>query len=110
MSDDVLGTADNKQVDDDVLGGAPEVEDITETVTPEDFDFDAFVAGVRPGRRAVRVTMCAYLVAETEQLGIQFDDLDDADKDGEQDEQMLVEYQALNAKNLDYILTCVLDG
>jgi len=111
MSDDVLGARnDNAQINDDVLGGTPEVEDITETVTPEDFDFDAFVAGVRPGRRAVRVTMRADLVAETEQLVIQFDDLDDEDKDGELAERILAEYQALKAQILDSRRTFVVEG
>src|SRR5699024_11459769 len=72
--------------------------------------YDAFVASVRPGRRAVRVTMRADLVADTEQLVIQFDDLDDADKDGEQAEQILAEYQALKAQILDSRRTFVVEG
>lgn len=81
MSDDVLGTTDNKPVDDDVLGSSTEVEDITEDVTPEDFDFDAFVAGVRPGRRAVRVTMRADLVAEIDKLAVEADTIEDSNGD-----------------------------
>jgi hypothetical protein len=78
MTDDVLGTpATEDQTTDEALGGTPDVEDITNDVTPEDFDFDAFVDGVRPGRRAVRVTMRADLAAEVDQIAIKADGLDD---------------------------------
>lgn len=104
------GRNDDKTIDDESLAGSPDVEDITEGATPEDFDFDAFVAGVRPGRRAVRVTARADLVAETEKLVIQFDDLDDEDKEGELAEQILEEYQALKAQILGSRRTFVVEA
>lgn len=81
MTDDLLGTTDNKPVDDDVLGSSTEVEDITEDVTPEDFDFDAFVAGVRPGRRAVRITMRADLVADIDKIAVEAESVEDSNGD-----------------------------
>jgi hypothetical protein len=57
---------------DEVLAAAPvpdEERDIVEVahdVTPEDFDFGAFVEGARPGRRAVTITTRPDLIAEME--------------------------------------------
>ena len=82
MTDDVLGSAnDDEQTADEALGHNPDVEDITNDPTPDDFDFDAFVDGVRPGRRAVRVTMRADLAAEIDRIAIQADELDDHNGD-----------------------------
>src|SRR5699024_11542835 len=55
--------------------------DVTRELDAEDFDFDAFVEGVRPGRRAVRVTMRADLVAELDRIAIKAEGLTDPNGD-----------------------------
>ena len=47
----------------------PETVDVSPELDPEDFDMDAFLEGVRPFRRAVRLFMRADLVAEMDELG-----------------------------------------
>lgn len=56
---------------DESLGG--ETFDATENLDVEDFDFAEFVAGVRPGRRAVTVTMRADLYAEIDKLAAELE-------------------------------------
>ncbi|HEY4536436.1 MAG TPA: hypothetical protein VIG71_10795 [Enteractinococcus sp.] len=74
------GLSSEEAVVDESLAG-DDVVDITNDLTPEDFDFDAFVDGVRPGRRAVRVTMRADLAAEIDQIAIQAEALEDPNGD-----------------------------
>lgn len=74
------GLSSEEAVVDESLAG-DDVVDITHDLTPEDFDFDAFVDGVRPGRRAVRVTMRADLAAEIDQIAIQAEALEDPNGD-----------------------------
>ena len=74
------GLPSEEAVVDESLAG-DDVVDITNDLTPEDFDFDAFVDGVRPGRRAVRVTMRADLAAEIDQIAIQAEALEDPNGD-----------------------------
>ena len=94
MTDDVLGAPqDDQNTTDEALGGNPDVEDITNDVTPEDFDFDAFVDGVRPGRRAVRVNMRADLVAELDQILIKADGLEDPN--GEEAQALLARFEEI---------------
>lgn len=82
----------NEEVLDESLAG-DDVVDITEDVAPEDFDFDAFVDGVRPGRRAVRVTMRADLVAEIDQIAIQAEALEDPN--GEEAQALLNRFEQI---------------
>lgn len=108
MTDDVLGTTANSDVNDDVLGATSDVEDITHDVTPEDFDFDAFVAGVRPGRRAVRVTMRADLAAEIDQIAIQADELDD--HNGDDAQALMARFEDIKAQIKASQRTFVVEG
>lgn len=48
---------------------AVELVDVSPELDPEDFDFDAFLEGARPFRRAVRLFMRADLIAELDELG-----------------------------------------
>src|SRR5690625_3801907 len=77
------GLSSEEAVVDESLAG-DDVVDITHDLTPEDFDFDAFVDGVRPGRRAVRVTMRADLAAEIDQIALQAEALEDPNGDDAQ--------------------------
>lgn len=63
--------------DDDAALG---IEDATQTVAPEDFDFAAFVEGARPGRRAITLSMRGDLIAEMELL---IGRIEDAEKRGD---------------------------
>lgn len=85
------GTTNAEVIDDSLAGD--DIVDITEDVTPEDFDFDAFVDGVRPGRRAVRVTMRADLVAEIDQIAIQAEALEDPN--GEEAQALLNRFEQI---------------
>ena len=85
------GTTNAEVIDDSLAGD--DVVDITEDVAPEDFDFDAFVDGVRPGRRAVRVTMRADLVAEIDQIAIQAEALEDPN--GEEAQALLNRFEQI---------------
>src|SRR5690625_519464 len=85
-NDDVLGEPTVADVDDEPLGTVaepeePESRDITREPDPEDFDFDEFIAGVRPGRRAVRVTMRTDLMGERDQIALRAQELGDDDED-----------------------------
>lgn len=80
MSDDILGIPSaGADATDEPLGGG-EVEDVTELPNPEDFDFDAFIEGVRPGRRAVKVVTRADLMAERDQIVYRAEQLGDEDE------------------------------
>lgn len=46
-----------------------ETVDVSPPLDPEDFDFEAFLAGARPFRRAVRLFMRADLIADLDELG-----------------------------------------
>lgn len=46
-----------------------EMVDVSPPLDPEDFDFDEFLQGARPFRRAVRLFMRPDLVSEMDQLG-----------------------------------------
>ena len=85
-NDDVLGEPTVADVDDEPLGTVaepeePESRDITREPDPEDFDFDEFIAGVRPGRRAVRVTMRPDLMGERDQIALRAQELGDDDEE-----------------------------
>lgn len=55
--------------DDETLASAPvETVDVTETQTVEDFDFESWLAGARPTRRAVKVYGRADLVAQMDEV------------------------------------------
>lgn len=108
MTDDSLGTPAIDEVDDEPLGTVtepeePESRDITRDPDPEDFDFDEFIAGVRPGRRAVKVTMRADLSAELDHLIHRAEELP---KDMEPEERkiaeavLLDEFEAVKAQIL----------
>src|SRR5699024_6053284 len=60
-----------------------DIVDITEELDIEDFDFDAFVDGVRPGRRAVKITMRADKAAEFDRLIAEYESRDVNDRDAE---------------------------
>jgi len=87
------GNTADEQVD-EALGGDP-VTDITEPLDVEDFDFNEFVEGVRPGRRAVKITMRPDLVAERDKLVESFDEAR-GKKDTDYAEQVLGEVRALH--------------
>lgn len=61
------------QVEDDLT------VDTTVEPTPEDFDLDAWIAGVRPTRKAIKLFPHANLIARMEQLAQQIDDAGPAD-------------------------------
>lgn len=61
---------------DDTLVGV----DVTPELDPQDFDFDAFVKGARPGRRAVPVAMRPDLMAERDQIVLRAEELGDDDE------------------------------
>lgn len=67
------------------------VEDVTVEVADEDFDFGAFVQGVRATRRAVTLVMRGDLVAEMETL---VTDIEAAEKRDESTDALMAEYQA----------------
>lgn len=103
VNDDSLGDPAVTDVDDDTLGGEPEVVDITRDPDPEDFDFDEFIAGVRPGRRAVKVTMRADLSAELDHLIHRAEALPDDMDAGEREaaeNALLDEFEAVKAQIL----------
>ena len=61
------------------------VEDTTPEVTPQTVDAGAFLAGVRPTRRSVRIVERPDLVGDMERLAQLFDEADEADDDAECD-------------------------
>lgn len=64
-------------VDERSLAGDVPTVDVTPPVTPQDFDFAAFLAGVRPTRRAVQLFPHAHLIAELEQLAARIEHAED---------------------------------
>lgn len=100
MTDEALGeatapeepTEDLRTLDDQPLGEETPV-DVTRELDAEDFDFDAFVEGVRPGRRAVRVTMRADLVAELDRIAIRAEGL--ADPNGDEAQELADEFDRI---------------
>ena len=87
-------TAQEAALDETLAGD--DVVDITNDLTPEDFDFDAFVDGVRPGRRAVRVTGRADLAAEVDQIAIQAEALEDPN--GEEAQALYDRFEQIQAQ------------
>lgn len=63
----------------DVLPESQEVKSVDTTVTPvpEDFDIDAWLSGVRPTRRSVKLYPQAHLVARLEQIAVEIDETPD---------------------------------
>lgn len=106
MADESIADTKLTEVDDDSLGG-PEVTDASSALDAEDFDFDAFVEGVRPGRRAVRVTMRADLVAELDRLAIQAESL--GDDDAEADE-LLARFNEIKQQIIDSQRTFIVEA
>ena len=78
------------------LGDGPAsavVADVTPEQTPEGFDFGAFLDGVRPTRRSVKVFPKGHLIGRMEEIAYEIDQApDDADVDG-----LIDEYEALKA-------------
>jgi len=52
----------------DATPAEPTIKDVPVDVTPEDFDFEDFLAGARPTRRAAKLYMRADLVGTLEEL------------------------------------------
>lgn len=101
MTDEALGettateateTVDRPDIKDQPLGEEVPV-DVTGELDAEDFDFDAFVEGVRPGRRAVRVTMRADLVADLDRVAIKAEGL--ADPNGDEAQELADEFDRI---------------
>lgn len=98
MTDEALGETtpepteqtDRPDIKDQPLGEEVPV-DMTRELDAEDFDFDAFVEGVRPGRRAVRVTMRADLVADLDRLLIRAEQL--SDPNGDEAQALMDEFE-----------------
>lgn len=107
MTDESIADTKLTKIDDDTLGG-PEVTDASSVLDAEDFDFDAFVEGVRPGRRAVRVTMRADLVAELDRLSIQAESLDKEDDDAA--DELLARFEEVKAQILDSQRTFIVEA
>lgn len=85
-------------IDDESLASDPtevaEVVDATPALDADDFDWDAFLQGVRPTRRAVKVYGRADLVADMEEVAGQFrDDLPAAEKRRIRDEVLALRAQ-----------------
>lgn len=72
-----------------------DIIDITEELNVEDFDFDAFVDGVRPGRRAVKITMRADLMLELDRIIAEYEATDKEDRD---EEELLTRFNAVKAE------------
>lgn len=90
MSDTTL--ADLAPTLDDAAGEGS--VDVTQDVSAEDFDIDAFVAGVRPSTRAVKIYARADLlapIAELEERIRRYDAQVDAGEDPDEDRDDLIE-------------------
>lgn len=59
------------------MPGDVEQRDLTPEVTPEDFDHDAFLAGVRPTRRGIRIFERADLIEPLERLADEIEHMPD---------------------------------
>lgn len=57
----------------------PSLVDTTVEPTPENFDLDAWIDGVRPTRKSVKLYPSAHLVARMEELAVEIDNADDDD-------------------------------
>lgn len=84
-------------LEDRSLGGdpvtGPVVVDSTGPVTPEDFDVEAFLAGMRPTRRSVKLYPSAHLVGRMEEIaGL----IEAADPDASVDD-LIDEFEACKA-------------
>lgn len=65
----------------------PAIVDTTVEPTPENFDLDAWVEGVRPTRKSVKLYPSAHLVARMEELAVEIDNTpEDVNIDGLIDE------------------------
>ena len=72
-----------------------DIVDITKELNVEDFDFGAFVDGVRPGRRAVKITMRADLMLELDRIIAEYEATDKEDRD---EEELLTRVNAVKAE------------
>lgn len=103
LADGLYPDGVDRTVEDETLSGEPEVVDITRDLDPEDFDFDEFIAGVRPGRRAVKVTMRADLAAELDHIVHRVEGLPADMEPGEREAAeaaLLEEFEAVKAQIL----------
>lgn len=94
--DETLG-APSGVSDDEVLAAMPEPEDETEAPTEEDYDFGAFVEGVRPTRRSV-------VLYGRGDLRASYDELSDAIQIGEAAGKDMGEQRALLEEAADELL------
>lgn len=81
--------------DPDLEAAVPEsfqVVDSTPEVTPATFDSSAFLAGIRPTRRSVRIVERADLVGDMERLAQMYNEADAEDDDAEC-ERLAAEFQ-----------------
>lgn len=85
---------------DDALSSDGETVDLTPPLDPEDFDFNAFVEGVRPGRRAVKITMRADLMAEVDQIIANFGEGAE-ERTEEEAKAALARFKEIKAKIID---------
>lgn len=93
MTDKLLNDVPNDPAGEDLLSGDESASvDVTPELDPEDFDFDAFVAGVRPGRRAVTVAMRPDLMGERDQIALRSKELGDSDEDEAEAEELLTRF------------------
>ena len=70
------------------------IEDATVAPRPETFDWDAFLDGVRPTRRGVRIYPQADLVARMEAIAEQIDDM----PDGPEVDALIDDFESLKAQ------------
>src|SRR5690625_1008972 len=82
-----------EQLDNAVAEG--DIVDVTEDLNVEDFDFAAFVEGVRPGRRAVKITMRADLMVELDRIIAEYEASSKTERD---EEDLLERYNAVKAE------------
>ena len=69
------------------------VVDTTVEPTPEGFDIEAFIAGVRPTRRSVKLYPHAHLVARMEQIATELD----STPDGPEADALIDEFERIRA-------------
>lgn len=96
MTDKLLNDVPHDPADEELLSGdEPASVDVTPELDPEDFDFDAFVEGARPGRRAVTVTMRPDLMGERDQIALRAQELGDNDEDEDEAEDLLTRFREI---------------
>lgn len=83
----------------------PDIEDVTDSLDEEDFDFGALVEGILPTRRRVRIYPNGHLYTQVEEL---IDRIEAAEDDDEAD-RLLAQYEALNAK-MRKTVTIIVEG